>query len=218
MANIYIDESGSMCINPINKKNNYFFIALVKVNKSEIAKKRFKRFISKNIEELKKIDVENKMFINGKFKELKGSALTFELKEKFVRYMCSSNCIEVYLIKVDNNAATENFFDNTARAFNFLLKLGLQKYATEKLICENEINLHLDNRNVRTNTIYLLEEYLNTELATGAGLYKRITATYYQSENCRFVQIADVFANIHFSSQFNKNYNRILKNLVRKVI
>ena len=213
IANIYIDESGSMCYSPINKRNNFFFICLVKINNPELVKRRFKRFISQNIKELERIDYEKRMFINGKFKELKGSSLNKELKEKFVKYICIEKCIEVYLIKVDNHAATENFFSNTARAFNYLLKLGLKKYAENDLLEERIVNLHLDNRNVRTNTVSLLEEYLNTELVTGEHLYESITAQYYQSENCRFVQIADVFANIHFSSQFNPFYKKLLTDL-----
>lgn len=216
MTNIYIDESGSMCENPLNKYNNFFFISLVKVNDPARTMRRYKRFIRKNFNELKKADRENRMFENGNFKELKGSAMTFQLKTAFIKYMCIDNLIEVYLIKIDNNAVYKGFFDNTARAFNFVLKLNLERYAWDKLLTDKELFLHLDNRSVRTNTVHLLKEYLNTELVTGLGLYNNIEAQYYQSENCKFVQIADVFANAHYSTQFNSDYKLLFDQLERE--
>lgn len=74
-----------------------------------------KRFVSTNLEELKEINVRqvndeyekgNKkpstMFMNGKFKELKGNVLTKEMKFKFIDYMCVDNMIEIFLVKVNN--------------------------------------------------------------------------------------------------------------------
>ena len=50
MLNLYIDESGSMTIYPKQNGLRYFHIAIVNIKKGELAKKRFKKFISKNFE------------------------------------------------------------------------------------------------------------------------------------------------------------------------
>lgn len=54
---IYIDESGT--IN--NKlKNEYFIITLIVPDNSNTLKKSYKRFVSSNLKELKKIDNKGK--------------------------------------------------------------------------------------------------------------------------------------------------------------
>lgn len=225
MNNIYIDESGSMCKNPRNIGDRFFFIGMVKVNNQDRVKRRMKRLISKNLNDLKLIDEQHylnetekghakpsSMFVNGKFNELKGSVLTREMKFKFIDYICVDNILEVFLIKVDNQKLNEHFFDNIARSFNYILKLALKNIYTNKLL-DGDLFLHLDNRNVRTNTVYLLEEYLNTELVTADNYYTKIKAEYFQSENCSLIQIADVIANIHYSSQFSYEYKKELQKL-----
>lgn len=227
MDNIYIDESGSMCKREISRRTRFFFLCLVRVNDAKVVDRRYKRFVSKHMEELKeanRLHIEKElrrgvtkpssMFVDDKFKELKGSIMTWELKEKFIKYMCVDHIIDVCLIKVDNRKIKESFYSNTARAFNYILKLVLKRCSDSWL--NKEIYLHLDNRNVKTNTVHVLKEYVNTELCLTHENYKNIEVQYFQSENCKFVQIADVFANVHYSSQFNKNYKKLLIELTEE--
>ena len=83
--NIYIDESGSMTTD-YYKKYPYFVIALVVPKDKEKTKRVFKRYISKNINELKQIDTKNKMFKGNNFLELKGSALNYQNKINFLDF------------------------------------------------------------------------------------------------------------------------------------
>lgn len=227
MINLYIDESGSLTKNP-SKFNRFFFIGIVNVKNPTRIKRRFERFVSSNMEELQEINNKHiakakargeakpsTMFVNGKFKELKGNVLTKEMKFKFLDYICVDNEVEFYLIKFDNCYQQKNFLNNTARAFNYLLKLAFTKMAHDKTL-EGSLHLHLDNRNVRTDSVRLLEEYLNTELVTAQNLYESIVAEYFSSENCKFVQIADVIANVHFSSYNSRDYKIKLKEIEEK--
>lgn len=61
-----------------------------------------------------------------------------------------------------------------------------------------------------------MQEYLNTELVIANAYYSSITAEYFQSENCTLIQLADIVANIHYSSQFNKEYKNKLEELIEK--
>ena len=218
MLNFYLDESGCMELNPHSRHHCFFHIAMVKVNNKELIKRRFKRFISKNSDELRMIDennaerkkkrgeIPNRMFVNNKFKELKGSCLTYEMKSKFIDEICIDNAIDVYFITINNTRVNDSLYDNKARAFNFVLKSAFISFYEKGILQCDDIFLHCDNRNVKTKTLYLLEEYLMTELVLGNGYYKSFKAEYLQSENSIFVQIADIFANFHYSSSFNKKY------------
>lgn len=80
----YIDESGSMTKKYLNYyKNKYFVICLIMPKNKDRLRRAFKRFVSSNFDELKKMDKDRKMFYDsGNFKELKGSCFSKEIKNK----------------------------------------------------------------------------------------------------------------------------------------
>lgn len=197
--NLYIDESGSMTEN-YDKYKDFFVISIIKVKDEKILARNLKRFIGKNIEELKRIDKNGKMFINGKFHELKGSELTKPLKKEFIKAICKKDCLEIFYIKLNNLEVNTSFFVNKARAFNYLLKLFLMHTLRKGYIEKTLINLQIDERNVKTQTKYLLADYLNTELLLSDYLTDPLKVQYYDSANNKFVQVADVFANIFYSN------------------
>lgn len=213
MINLYLDESGSMCLKPKESKHRYFYIALIQINNKDLVKRRFKRFVSRKMKKLKSLDSKHKMFINNQFKELKGSEMNFDIQKDFMQYMCFENCISVYLIKVDNEKASSKLYADTARAFNFILKEALHDWYIKEHFADDDVFLHSDDRNVKVKARFALEEFLNTSLVTGAGCYNSFKVEYVQSENSIFVQIADVFANAYFSSEYNHNYKLILNHL-----
>lgn len=226
MNNIYIDESGSLCHHPRNEKDRYFYIGLVKVNDIDRVQKRIKKFIARNLKELKRIDDEhlhdyrgNKhpscMFTGKRFKELKGSVLTQEMKFKFIDHMCVDHLIKIYLIRVDNTKMSAHFLEHSARAFNYILKTALTDFHQEGLL-NGKIYLHIDNRNVKSSTLSLLEEYLNTELVTAKCLYDDIRVSYYHSETNALIQLADIVVNFFYSSQFVKEYEEKIEQLKQK--
>lgn len=197
--NIYIDESGSMTHNTKSKKYKYFIITLVLVEEPEKLKKVYRRFIKKHFDELKSIDKENKMFKGGKFVELKGSAFTPEMKNKFVDYFCKNNHFKIVYIRVDNSNTYENFYKNKARAFNYVLKLGLEHLNNEKILVDRSWTIQIDERNVKTDSRDQLEEHLNTEFSTGKNLVDKISVKYFDSSNNKLIQLADVFSNLLYS-------------------
>ena len=102
MHYFFVDESGSITSEHC-KDFPYFVIALVKVFDKDKLKRKFKRFISANLTQLRNIDSKGKMFDkNGKFLELKGCCLTRELKNKFIDYLTKEQLFEVYYIKLVN--------------------------------------------------------------------------------------------------------------------
>lgn len=209
--NIYIDESGSMTHDIVDIKNKYFIIAVLLVLEPEKLKRVYSRFVIKNLSMLKSIDVDNKMFINDKFHELKGYAFTPELKRQFVGFFCRNNYFKLLCIKVDNSLAYTNLYKNKARAFNYILKLSFEHITNKKILIDRVWNLNIDERNVKTEAKYNLKELLYTDLCTGKNVVDDINVKYFDSSNNKLIQVADIFANILYSDLVtNGNYTKAI--------
>ena len=215
MERLYIDESGSMTSQHA-RENPYFVIAIVRANDPERLRKLHKRFVRKYAESLKAADTGGKMFDGDKFEELKGSALTPELKRAFVSFFCQNDTLDVFYIAVDNGAIVRGLYDNTARAFNYVLKLALEYYIKTGRLPDDEYIIQLDERNERTNTRHFLQNYLNTELRMQGVVSKDIAVQYFSSENNKLIQIADVLANLYFSELMTGKYTAEVSAMQRR--
>ena len=160
-----------------------------------------------------KIDLNNKMFINGKFHEIKGSEFNKNLKLDFIKNICKNNCLEIFYIKLFNASVDVKFDKNKARVFNYLLKLFLIHEISLKNIENDNLNLQIDERNVKTQAKYSLEDYLNIELGFTNLIDKTIQVTYFDSSNNKFIQVADVFSNIFYSNCVAGSYSEELEQL-----
>ena len=153
---------------------------------------------------------------NGKFKELKGSCLNSTFKRKFIDYFCRNDLFEIYYIYCDNRKVKGFFYENTSRAFNYLLKIGIEYYTKKKYITKANNYFFIDERNLRTDTKATLEEYLNTELVTGSHIHDSFSVEYCQSETKKLIQLADVFSNIFYSNLIsNKCYDDKIKEITK---
>lgn len=214
MLNMYIDESGS--INPFRTRlKRYFVVGIVIPKDKERLRRIYKLFIRKNFDELKKADKYGKMFDEeGRFVELKGSCFTEELKIKFADFFCKNNLFEVRYIVLDNNQIDSKFVTNKARTFNYLLKLFLINSQKKGYIEDRKIYLHIDERNVKTDSKFSLEDYLNQELVLSMDVIDNAIVEYHDSSQNIFIQIADVFSNLLYSNMLtNGKYDKTIKNL-----
>lgn len=213
MINYYIDESGSICNEIQGERNRWFTVAVIRPLNAEKLTRVFKRYISSRLERLKECPLSDRMFNGEDFREIKGSALTPELKRDFMDYFCKNSLFEVYFIRIDNTKTQPNFCNNKARSFNYVIKLALLSLLHRNIIPEADTFLHIDERNVRTDSKATLEDYLNTELQLNEGLSFTTTVEYKESSCCRFVQIADVFSNIFYSSSVSESYQTEIEKL-----
>lgn len=208
--NLYIDESGS--INNHIHNNKYFIIAMIHVTNRDSLKRAYKRFVSSNHDELQKLDQDKvhsqtgkilknggKMFSNGKFKELKGAQFDKNMKLKFINFFTQKASFEVYYIKISNEKLTDHFCENTARVFNYTVRLALDYLIQKGFLPNEDCFLQLDERNEKTATRYFLENYLNTELSMNGTASGKFEVSYFDSCNNNLIQIADVFANLYYS-------------------
>lgn len=212
MEKLFIDESGSMTVAHCDTEP-YFIICIVRAKNPDKLKRLYQRFVRANLAELKKTDRKNLMFKNDKFVELKGNCLTPKLKRKFMHYVCQDDCVEIFYIVADNSKAAESFYFNTARAFNYLLRLAMEYYLDYKYINGGKIDVQLDERNEKTETKFFLENYLNTEIGLSRGLGDEFSVRYFGSANNKLIQVADVFANLLYSEYKTNAYTADLESL-----
>jgi len=207
---IYIDESGS-----INNKNTahspYFVIALVRVIDKEKLQRVYKRFVASNLSRLKELDADRynsegllirqggKMFDGDRFKELKGTQFDHEMKQKFVEFFLKKPYFDVFFIRINNSKLSDTFCSNTARVFNYTLRLAMGYFIKHGLLPNEPCIMQLDERNEKTETKFFLENYLNTELTMNGTCSGPFEVSYFDSSNNKFIQIADVFANFYYS-------------------
>lgn len=210
--NIYIDESGS--IN--NELSRNFVIALIKPLDKEKLKRVFKRFIASNINDLRENSrYPEKMFLDGKFSELKASALTKQQKLKFLEYITREKNFEVYYIILRNQYLSDHFCKNTARAFNYSIFTALQFFISHNMLeIQDECNLLLDERNEKTDAHSFLENYLNTQFIEKSDIHFNVS--YHDSSNVQIIQVADFFANIIYSNYTHNGYQAEIQELQKR--
>lgn len=215
VEHLYVDESGSMTYEH-SDSFKFFIIGTVRVKNIDKLKRKYKRFVSKYYENLKELN-KGKMFTHGKFLELKGCELDFEMKKKFVEYFCDPELLEVIYIKIDNRMVKSHLYENTARAFNFVYQLMLMFCLKNGKLPKDSYHIQLDERNQKTECKASLEDYLNTQLYLANELTDKIEVEYFDSCNNKLIQIADVFANIYYSYCLHpQRYNELIKHINNK--
>lgn len=217
MINLFIDESGTMTTKYSNS-HKYFVIAIVQINDDILLKHSFKKAINKFKKDILKYDTNQTIFQkindNYKFKEFKGSSLPFNLKVNILKFLYYKNSFNVFYIVINNEKVKSSYYDNTARAFNYILNKELTYLIKSNKLNMEEISLHIDQRNTSTKTTYFLQEYLNTELFFEFFYNFNIKVQYYDSKNKIGIQVADLFANMLYSVLYNKKRSSALDEFI----
>jgi len=94
------------------------------------------------------------------------------------------------------------------------LKLFLINAAQREYLEGKTLFLHIDERNVKTESRYSLEDYLNQEMVLNFDFFEKVEVKYYDSANSQLIQIADVFSNIMYSNMITEGaYEKEIENL-----
>lgn len=108
---------------------------------------------------------------------------------------------------------TDSFCENTARVFNYTVRLALGYFIQKGFLPDENCSLQLDERNEKTETRYFLENYLNTELSMSGAASGKFDVSYFDSANNSIIQIADVFANLYYSHLQTEAYEEEFQKL-----
>lgn len=201
---LYIDESGTIPKSEtIVDKDDCFVLGII-ISSCPV---KIRRCFRKGIVNLtNKFDkYKQELDISG---EIKGSNVREKHKEMiFSRvYDKHSDTWELGIIRLHNKSASNNFRENSARAFNYLVWTFLRYYFTHnKILTEpvEKIYLTIDERNVASKSRYELEGYLqmkNFELSvsTNTSLFSEARVKYVDSSTESLVQMADMVANSYY--------------------
>ena len=203
---VFVDESGTIG-KGIIKEDDFFIITLLFVKDEDVnhIKKVFKK---ERLKIVNKKEVLKQQLKNNK--EVKGSELSETEKRKIYEKIIEKcgDKFEIAVIVMNNKKATVKFRSNSSRAFNYLIKIFLEKHFKKrsKFKKVNQVSFIIDERNVATESKYTLQEYLNTELNLMETFSEKdITVHYYDSKKYLLLQLADFISNTFYRYKQKNN-------------
>lgn len=137
------------------------------------------------------------------------------MKTKFVDAFVKQGGLEVYYIRLENEKLTDGLCNDISTAFNYTLKKAIEFFLNKNYLPQEPCILHLDERNERTDKKYFLEQYINTEFIAKGVTKEEFKVEYYDSADNKFIQIADVFANLYYSQLRTNGCSKEIGNLKR---
>ena len=203
---VFVDESGTIG-KGIIKEDDFFIITLLFVKDEDVnhIKKVFKK---ERLKIVNKKEVLKQQLKNNK--EVKGSELSETEKRKIYEKIIEKcgDKFEIAVIVMNNKKATVKFRSNSSRAFNYLIKIFLEKHFKKrsKFKKVNQVSFIIDERTVATESKYTLQEYLNTELNLMETFSEKdITVHYYDSKKYLLLQLADFISNTFYRYKQKNN-------------
>lgn len=179
---IFIDESGDL-----GRKGRYFVIAALLPKNS----KRIKNIIRRCCVEFG---------IDKPLEEIKGSLLKFPQRQKLINCLLAKDDFRIVYIVADKSFLMPELFERKSVCFNYLTQHMLRQLIKE---AKEDIELILDNRNVKVASGNTLRDYLEIEAITKWGFKHKIILRYMNSKESKNLQAVDVIANTIF-----QNYER----------
>lgn len=177
MLQLFIDESGDL-----GKKGRFFVIAALIPNNT----KRIKNLIKHCC-----VSFGDKKPLS----EIKGTHLTFPQRQQLINSMLSKDDFRIVYITADKKYLTPELFQRKSICFNYLTQHMLRPIIKET---NEDIELILDNRNIKVASGNTLRDYLEIEAITKWDYKHKIHLKYLDSKNSKNLQAVDVIANTIF--------------------
>ena len=194
---VFIDESGTITKTNISN-NRYFVIAMVFTDNPVRIRRLYKSKISQM---MRKNEMYRDMIKNNH--EIKGSDISETTKAPIYEHILknASGDIELGLIVLDNEYASDKFIENHARSFNYLIQTYLDscfRNHSKYMSGVGKIKFVIDEQNIATGAKYELEGYLNQQLTFLRPICSEFEVEYTDSKNEKIVQLADYVANTFY--------------------
>lgn len=182
---LYFDESGNLGV-----KDKYFVIACVLTEKPKEIENKMKKILL----HIKKEHPEAKW--NGY--ELKANSNKPWIKEKIYKGIIGKDFKVAYIV-ADKHWIEENLMKDKNCLYNYLLSVLLDNFVD--IFKNNKVNLVLDNKTIKVQSINSFEDYIKIHMNYRMRLNSEITVRYMDSSSKKayMVQIADYIANAVFS-------------------
>ncbi len=120
MYYLYLDESGDLGFDLVNKNSSKFFTVCILLIKSEENKKKIIKSLNRTLH--KKLNPKNKR--NRIVQELKGTSTTIEVKKYFYKKIIDLD-FHIYSITLNKIRVYDNLVKNKSRVYNWIVRLLL---------------------------------------------------------------------------------------------
>ena len=200
---LYFDESGNLGV-----KERYFVIACVLTEKPKELENKMKKIL---------LSIK-KNYSNSKWNgyELKANSNKPWIKEIVYRGICEKDFKIAYVV-ADKHHIEERLMQAKNCLYNYLLSILLDNF--KHIFKDNKVNLILDNKTIKVQSINSFEDYIKIHMNYRLRLNSDITVKYMDSssKNAYIVQIADYIANAVFS-RYEYKYFTYYNYLENKII
>jgi hypothetical protein len=185
MWNLYLDESGDLGFDFVNKKpSNFFTVTVVAVSDIKRNRKLLKA-VKKTLQ--RKLNPRKNR--TRHVAELKGSSLTHEIKVYFFKQVENVQ-FGVYSITLNKRKVYKSLMEDKERVYNYIARLVLDKIPFEKAV--NRISLTIDKSKGRKEIIEF-NQYIIRQLKGRIDPKVPMNIEHKKSHEHAGIQIADVF-------------------------
>lgn len=183
---LYLDESGDLGFDFVNKKPSKFFTVTIlaltgKDNDKQLIKEA-------NVTLRRKLNPPNKR--KRLITELKGNGTTIEVK-KYLYQRIKDVDFSIYSINLEKRGSLNEMIENKARVYNYISHLLLQKIPFDN--ANTNVNLIIDKSKSKKE-IAEFNEFIRTQIEARINPRVSLYINHAISHQFKGLQIADVFS------------------------
>lgn len=178
---LYLDESGDLGFDFVNKRPSKFFTVAILVVKGDESNRALHKAIKVTL--LRKFRKENNA------QELKGSKCPLQIKQYFYRKVEKIN-FEIYAITLDKRRAYSKLEKDKERVYNFISRLVLNQIPLDN--SNFTINIIVDKSKTKRNIVEF-DHYILTQIKSTFDPKIPLKIYHYDSLNNLGLQAIDLF-------------------------
>ncbi len=182
---LYLDESGDLGFDFVNKKPSKFFTVTILALRGVDNNRKLKKTV--------KITLRRKLNPPGKMKrlvaELKGSSTTLEIKKYFYKQIKEVTFV-LYTISLNKRRVYENLINNKPRVYNFIARQLLDQIPFEK--ASSRVELIIDKSKSKPE-ISEFNRYISSQLEGRLNPKVPLDIYHWLSHEIPGLQAADMF-------------------------
>ncbi|MBI3754765.1 MAG: DUF3800 domain-containing protein [Deltaproteobacteria bacterium] len=183
---LYLDESGDLGFDFVNKKPSRFFTVTILVVKGQGANREIINGVKKTLK--RKLNPKNKR--SRIVKELKGTNTTLEIKKYFYEQI-KHIPFEIYSLSLNKKRVYERLTRNKSRVYNFVAKNVLDKMPFDN--ANMRIALVVDKSKSKPE-IKEFNDYIRQQLEARLNPDVPLDIYHWSSEENCGIQIVDLFS------------------------
>jgi hypothetical protein len=209
MLYLYLDESGDLGFDFVNKKPSKFFVVTILVVKGHEANRRLIKGVKKTLR--RKLNPKNKR--KRIVSELKGTKTTVEVKEYFYQQVKDLD-LAVYSIILNKRRVYPSLIKQKSRVYNFIARTVLDQIPYEN--AEQKVELTIDKSKSKPE-IMEFNDYIYRQLESKIDPAVPFNIYHVDSKEHYALQAVDLFSYAIFEKHERRkdDWYRIINNKIK---